>query len=131
MEAQHRWCDKASAGDGEGGVERETGLDCGTRLVQSTKQRERDVENAPLPIERTIKRLADRYSACMFASKPDRRDMGFIARSKLSATSVWGVSPALIPERSGERVKTNRRDAVTHENGRRTEKRSMAGFYPA
>ena len=30
----------AGAGDGEGRVERETGLDCGTRLVKSTKQRE-------------------------------------------------------------------------------------------
>ena len=28
------------AGDGEGRVERETGLDCGTRLVESTKLRE-------------------------------------------------------------------------------------------
>jgi hypothetical protein len=38
---------------------------------------------------------------------------------------------ALIPKRWGERINTNRRDAVTHENGRRTDKRSMAGFYPA
>ena len=30
----------AGAGDGEGRVERETGLDCGTRLVKSTKLRE-------------------------------------------------------------------------------------------
>ena len=30
----------AGAGDGEGRVERETGLDCGTRLVESTKLRE-------------------------------------------------------------------------------------------
>ena len=32
--------EEAGAGDGEGGVEREAGLDCGTRLVQSAKLRE-------------------------------------------------------------------------------------------
>jgi transposase len=42
-----------------------------------------DVENSPLPIERTIKRLADRYD------RLGRRDTGFIARSKRSATSAW------------------------------------------
>jgi transposase len=37
-----------------------------------------DVENAALPIERTIKRLAARYDRLHV--KPGRRDMGFIAR---------------------------------------------------
>ena len=37
----HRRPAGAGAGDGEGRVEREPGLDCGTRLVQSTKLRER------------------------------------------------------------------------------------------
>ena len=36
----HRRPDGAGAGDGEGRVEREAGLDCGMRLVQSTKLRE-------------------------------------------------------------------------------------------
>ena len=36
----HRRPSGVGAGDGEGRVERETGLDCGMRLVQSTKQRE-------------------------------------------------------------------------------------------
>jgi hypothetical protein len=48
-----------------------------------------DVENSPLPIELTIKRLADRYDRCMFALKPDQRDMGFIGRSRRSATNAW------------------------------------------
>jgi hypothetical protein len=36
-----------------------------------------DVENSPLP------------TGCMSALKPDRRDTGFIAKSKRSATIAW------------------------------------------
>src|SRR5271166_3558071 len=52
-------------------------------------------------------------TGCISALKLGRRDTGFIARSKLSATIVWWSLRALIPKRSGERIKTNRRDAVT------------------
>jgi hypothetical protein len=45
-----------------------------------------DVQNAPLPIERTIKRLAHRYG---YALKQDARDTGSIVRSRRSATIVW------------------------------------------
>jgi hypothetical protein len=48
-----------------------------------------DVENSPLPIERTIKRLAADTIGCMFVLKPGRRDTGFIGRSRLSATIAW------------------------------------------
>jgi transposase len=48
-----------------------------------------DVENSPLPIERTTRRRADRYDRCRSALKPGRRDTGFIARSTRSATIVW------------------------------------------
>jgi hypothetical protein len=43
-----------------------------------------DVENSPLPIDRTIGRLADQA-----ALKPGRSDTGFIARSRRSAMIVW------------------------------------------
>ena len=33
-------------------------------------------------------------TGCMFALKPDQRDMGFIAKSKRSATNAW-LSPRL------------------------------------
>ena len=48
-----------------------------------------DVENSPLPIERTIKRLADDTSGSMSALKLGRRDTGFTARFRLSATIAW------------------------------------------
>jgi transposase len=48
-----------------------------------------DVENSPLPIERTIKRLAGRYDRLHIFLKPGRRDTGFIGKSKRSATNAW------------------------------------------
>ena len=44
-----------------------------------------EVENSPLPIEKTIKRLTARYGRLHTASKPGRRDMGSIARCRRSA----------------------------------------------
>ena len=48
-----------------------------------------DVENSPLPIERTIRDWQIDTTDCMFALKPDQRDTGFIAKSKRSATNAW------------------------------------------
>ena len=48
-----------------------------------------DVENSPLPIERTIRRLADRYDRLQVCFEAGRWDTGFIARSRRSATIVW------------------------------------------
>ena len=45
-----------------------------------------DVENSPLPIERTIKRLADRYESAL---KLGRRDTGFVAKSRRLVTIAW------------------------------------------
>ena len=71
-----------------------------------------DVENSPLPIQRTIKRLADRY---------DRLHVCFEAANGICALSpdqgAWprlhGGRSGLDSEASGERIKTNRRDTVT------------------
>jgi len=48
-----------------------------------------DVENSPLPIERTIKRLATRYDLLHVCFEAGRRDTGFIARCRRSATIAW------------------------------------------
>ena len=50
---------------------------------------------------------------CMSALKPGRRDTGFTAKFHALGHDCMVVAPALIPKRSGERIKTNRRDAVT------------------
>ena len=48
-----------------------------------------DIENSPLPIERTIKRLADQYDRRHVGFEVGRRVMGFIARSRRSVTIAW------------------------------------------
>jgi len=63
-----------------------------------------DVENAPLPIERTIKRLADRY---------DRLRVCFEAGPTGYGPRLHGGRSGPDPEALRERIKTNRRDAVT------------------
>jgi transposase len=71
-----------------------------------------DVENSTLPIERTI-RLASRYDrlpVCFEAGPPGS---GLYRRVQALGHDGMGVAPALIPKRAGERIKTNRRDAVT------------------
>jgi transposase len=72
-----------------------------------------DVKNSPLPIERTIKRLADRYDPLHVCFEAGPTGYGLYRQVKALGHECMVVAPALIPKRSGERIKTNRRDTVT------------------
>jgi transposase len=72
-----------------------------------------DVENSPLPIERTIKRLAERYARLHVCFEAGPTGYGLYRQVEALGHDCVVVAPALIPKRAGERVKTNRRDAVT------------------
>jgi transposase len=72
-----------------------------------------DVENAPLPIEKTIKRLAARYDRLHVCFEAGPTGYGLYRQVKALGHDCMVVAPALIPKRAGERIKTNRRDAVT------------------
>jgi len=72
-----------------------------------------DVENSPLPIERTIKRLAGRYDRLHICFEAGPTGYGLYRQIQALGHECMVVAPALIPKRSGERIKTNRRDAVT------------------
>jgi len=72
-----------------------------------------DVENSPLPIERTIKRLADRYERLQVCFEAGPTGYGLYRQIHALGHDCMVVAPALIPKRSGQRIKTNRRDAVT------------------
>ncbi len=84
-----------------------------------------DVENSPLPIERTIKRLAGRYDRLHICFEAGPTGYGLYRQIQALGHECMVVAPALIPKRSGERIKTNRRDAVTlaAASGRRTDGR--------
>ena len=72
-----------------------------------------DVENSPLPIERTIKRLANRYGRLHVCFEAGPTGYGLYRQIQALGHNCMVVAPALIPKRAGERIKTNRRDAVT------------------
>jgi transposase len=72
-----------------------------------------DVENSPLLIERTIRRLADRYDRLQVCFEAGPMGYGLYRRVEALGHDCMVVAPALIPKRSGERIKTNRRDAAT------------------
>ena len=72
-----------------------------------------DVENSPLPIERTIKRLAGRYDRLHICFEAGPTGSGLYRQIQALGHECMVVAPALVPKRSGERIKTNRRDAVT------------------
>ena len=52
-------------------------------------------------------------TGCMSALKLGRRDYGLYRQIQALGHDCMVVAPALIPKRPGERIKTNRRDAVT------------------
>jgi len=72
-----------------------------------------DVENNPAPIERTIKRLANRYARLHVCFEAGPTGYGLYRQVQALGHDCMVVAPALIPKRAGERIKTNRRDAVT------------------
>jgi transposase len=72
-----------------------------------------DVENNPAPIERTIKRLASRYDRLHVCFEAGPTGYGLYRQVQALGHDCMVVAPALIPKRAGERIKTNRRDAVT------------------
>ena len=72
-----------------------------------------EVENRPATIERTIKKLAGRYDRLHVCFEAGPTGYGLYRQVRDLGHDCMVVAPALIPKRSGERVKTNRRDAVT------------------
>ena len=72
-----------------------------------------EVENSPPPVERTIRRLAGRYDRLHVCFEAGPTGYGLHRQIQALGHDCMVVAPALIPKRSGERVKTNCRDAVT------------------
>ena len=72
-----------------------------------------EVENAPARIERLIKKLAARHGKLQVCFEAGPTGYGLYRHIQALGHDCLVVAPALIPKRAGERVKTNRRDAVT------------------
>ena len=72
-----------------------------------------EIENKPATIERTIKKLSKRYNPLHVCFEAGPTGYGLYRQVRDLGHDCTVVAPALIPKRSGERIKTNRRDAVT------------------
>ena len=72
-----------------------------------------EVENRLATIERMIRKLAKRYDRLHVCFEAGPTGYGLYRQVRDLGHDCMVVAPALIPKRSGERVKTNRRDAVT------------------
>ena len=60
-----------------------------------------DVENSPLPIERTIKRLAERYERLHVCFEAGPTGYGLYRQIQALGHDCMVVAPALIPKRVG------------------------------
>jgi transposase len=72
-----------------------------------------DISSSPATVERLIRKLAGRYGKLHFCYEAGPTGYGLYRQIEALGHACLVVAPALIPKRPGERVKTNRRDAVT------------------
>ena len=71
-----------------------------------------EIENTPAAVERIIKKLAGRYDRLRVCFEAGPTGYGLYRQIQELGHDCMVVAPALIPQRPGERVKTNRRDAL-------------------
>jgi len=72
-----------------------------------------EIANTPAAIERMVTKLAGRYAKLYACLEAGPTGYGLYRQIRALGHDCMVVAPALIPRRSGERVKTNRRDAIT------------------
>jgi transposase len=72
-----------------------------------------EIDSAPAAVERMIRKLADRYKRLHFCYEAGPTGYGLYRQVRALGHDCIVVAPSLVPKRPGERVKTNRRDAVT------------------
>ena len=72
-----------------------------------------EIDSSPAAVERMIRKLAGRYEELHFCYEAGPTGYGLYRQVRTLGHHCSGVAPTLIPKKPGDRVKTNRRDAVT------------------
>ena len=72
-----------------------------------------DIENTPEAVRRLVTKLAGKSGRLMFCYEAGPTGYGLHRQITALGHDCAVIAPSLIPKRPGERVKTNRRDAVT------------------
>ena len=71
-----------------------------------------DIDSTPEAVERLVRKLAQRHQRLFFAYEAGPTGYGLQRQIAALGHDCAVVAPSLIPKRPGERVKTNRRDAL-------------------
>jgi transposase len=72
-----------------------------------------EIDSLPATVEKVIGKLAERYAKLHICYEAGPTGYGLYRQVKALGHACAVVAPSLIPRKSGERIKTNRRDAVT------------------
>jgi transposase len=72
-----------------------------------------EIDNTPEAVRRLVGKLASRYSEVLFCYEAGPTGYGLRRQISALGHECVVIAPSLIPKRPGERVKTNRRDALT------------------
>src|SRR3979490_649212 len=72
-----------------------------------------ETENAPAPTAKLVRKLSARYKRLTFCYEAGPTGYGLHRQIKDLGFECVVVAPSLIPKRPGDKVKTNRRDALT------------------
>jgi Transposase len=72
-----------------------------------------EIASSPARVERLVGKLAARYDKLHFCYEAGPTGYGLYRQIRELGHDCTVVAPSLIPKRPGERIKTNRRDAVT------------------
>src|SRR4051812_12121629 len=72
-----------------------------------------EIDNTPEAVRRLVSKLASRHSELLFCYEAGPTGHGLQRQIAALGHDCAVIAPSLIPKRPGERVKTNRRDAIT------------------
>jgi transposase len=72
-----------------------------------------EIENSAAAIAKLVRRLAGKYSRLSFCYEAGPTGYGLYRQMRELGHDCMVVAPSLIPKKAGERVKTNRRDALS------------------
>ena len=72
-----------------------------------------DIDNTPETVRRLVTKLASRHGELLFCYEAGPTGYGLQRQIAALGHECAVIAPSLIPKRPGERVKTNRRDALT------------------
>src|SRR5215469_14761875 len=72
-----------------------------------------ELDNTPAATAKLVRKLAGKYGRLMFCYEAGPTGYGLYRQIKSLGHECIVVAPSLIPKKPGERVKTNRRDALS------------------